>query len=291
MPDASSAGWWGPRDMAKLVVTILGCGSSGGVPRVAQGWGKCDPGEPRNRRRRCSILVERIGAGGVTRVLIDTSPDLREQLIDADVKALDAVLFTHEHADHTHGIDDLRPLAIHGRRRIPIHADERTLSLLRARFGYCFSTPHGSDYPPILTDHLINARDAFEIVGAGGPIRFQPFPLEHGTVEALGFRIGGLAYTPDVSAIPAESESWLDGLDCWVIDALRDAPHNSHFSLAEALAWVARKKPRHAVLTNLHTDLDYARLMRETPEQVEPAYDGMRIDVPERFNQESGISQ
>lgn len=264
--------------MTKMVVTILGCGSSGGVPRVAQGWGKCDPAEPRNRRRRCSILVEREGPEGITRVLVDTSPDLREQLIDAGVKALDAVVFTHEHADHTHGIDDLRPLALVMRKRVPVYADHATLTMLKSRFGYCFETPVGSDYPPILQAHSIDNRHAFEISGAGGPIAFQPFSLQHGNIEALGFRIGDFAYTPDVSAIPPESLGWLDGLDCWVIDALRDTPHPTHFSLGEALHWIDTKRPRRAVLTNLHTDLDYGRLCHEAPDGVAPAFDGMRIE-------------
>ena len=259
-------------------LTILGCGSSGGVPRVAQGWGKCDPEEPRNRRRRCSVLVERHGPDGTTRVLIDTSPDLREQLIDADVSALDAVVFTHEHADHTHGIDDLRPIVLAMRRRIPIYGDSRTIELLFARFGYCFQTPTGSDYPPILTAHLIDNQREFEINGPGGPIRFQPFPLVHGNIEALGFRMGELAYTPDVSAIPAESLPHLEGLGIWIIDALRDLPHGTHFSLSEALDWIARMKPGRAVLTNLHTDLDYGRLIRELPPEIRPAYDGMVLE-------------
>lgn len=263
-------------------MTILGCGSSGGVPRVAQGWGKCDPGEPRNRRRRCSILLEREGPDGITRVLIDTSPDLREQLIDAGVKALDAVVFTHEHADHTHGIDDLRPLALAMRKRVPIYADETTLTMLKSRFNYCFVTPPGSEYPPILTDHLIDNTTIFEINGAGGPIVFQPFSLEHGTIEALGFRIGGFAYTPDVSAIPEGSLERLKGLECWVIDALRDTPHPTHFSLDEALDWVARLRPERAILTNLHTDLDYGRLSHELPGGIVPAYDGMRIELDEK---------
>ncbi|MCA0402124.1 MAG: MBL fold metallo-hydrolase [Proteobacteria bacterium] len=263
--------------MTRMVVTILGCGSSGGVPRVAQGWGKCDPDEPRNRRRRCSILIEREGVEGVTRVLVDTSPDLREQLIDAGVNALDAVVFTHEHADHTHGIDDLRPLALVMRRRVPVYADQATMDMLTSRFGYCFKTPPGSDYPPILTHHIIDSNSEFEIHGAGGAIRFQPFALEHGNLVALGLRVEDFAYTPDVNAIPARSEPHLEGLATWVIDALRDTPHPTHFSLGDALGWIARKKPQQAVLTNLHTDLDYRRLLRELPEEIVPAYDGMRI--------------
>jgi phosphoribosyl 1,2-cyclic phosphate phosphodiesterase len=265
--------------MARLTVTILGCGSSGGVPRVAQGWGQCDPAEPRNRRRRCSILLERTGEGGVTRVLVDTSPDLREQLVDAGVTALDAVVYTHEHADHTHGIDDLRPLALVMRRRVPIIADAETLAMLTSRFGYCFVTPPGSSYPPIVTAREVDHTAPFEVDGAGGPIRFEPFPLDHGTIRVMGLRIGGFAYTPDVSAVPEVSLPALAGLDVWVIDALRDTPHPTHFSLSEALDWVARMRPREAILTNLHTDLDYGRLVRELPDGIVPAYDGLRFVV------------
>jgi phosphoribosyl 1,2-cyclic phosphate phosphodiesterase len=265
--------------MGELRVTILGCGSSGGVPRVAQGWGKCDPAEPRNRRRRCSILVEREDIGGITRVLIDTSPDLREQLIDTGITALDAVVYTHEHADHTHGIDDLRPLALVMRRRIPIYADAVTQAMLTSRFGYCFETPPGSGYPPILTAHPIDREAAFEISGAGGTLVFQPLPLVHGSIEALGFRIGDFAYTPDVSAIPEASVRHLEGLSCWVIDALRDTPHPTHFSLSEAIHWITRMRPEHAILTNLHTDLDYGRLRHELPVGIAPAYDGMVVTL------------
>jgi phosphoribosyl 1,2-cyclic phosphate phosphodiesterase len=264
-----------------VAITILGCGSSGGVPRVAQGWGKCDPAEPRNRRRRCSILVEKTGPGGQTRVLIDTSPDLREQLIEAGVKHLDAVVFTHEHADHTHGIDDLRPIFIANRHRVPVYAETRTMELLQARFGYCFATPVGSDYPPILRGHLFDETQPLRIEGAGGTLELLPIQVAHGNIPCLGFRIGSVAYLPDVSAIPDASLPMLEGLGCWIIDALRDTPHPSHFSLSEALEWIARMKPRHAVLTNLHTDLDYRRLMRETPAHVVPAYDGMTIHEDE----------
>lgn len=264
--------------MDRFRVTILGCGSSGGVPRVAQGWGRCDPANPKNRRRRCSILVERSSAGGVTRVLIDTSPDLREQLIDAQVPDLDAVVFTHEHADHVHGIDDLRPIVIAHRKRLPIYADSETLHVLKTRFGYCFETPPGSEYPPILTAHLIDKKSEFEILGAGGAIRLQPFTLHHGKIDALGFRIEGFAYTPDVSIIPAASVKHLEALETWVIDALRETPHPTHFSLSEALDWIERMKPRSAVLTNLHTDLDYEALAKTLPPSIVPAYDGMVIE-------------
>ena len=157
-----------------LTFTILGCGSSAGVPRVGQGWGACDPNNPKNRRRRCSILVERQEAAGRTTVLVDTSPDLRAQLLDADVKSLDGVLFTHDHADHTHGIDDLRPLALHLGHRIDVYADAATSATLQLRFGYCFSTPPGSEYPPILTDHRIAAGAPVTIMGEGARSRRIP---------------------------------------------------------------------------------------------------------------------
>lgn len=261
--------------------TILGCGSSGGVPRVGQGWGACDPKEPRNRRRRCSMLVERFedGADKPTRVLIDTSPDLREQLIDAEVDRLDAVLFTHEHADHTHGIDDLRPLTIMHRRRIDVHLDAETSALLHTRFGYCFETPPGSDYPPILNEHRFQAGDTIRVDGPAGPIEALAFRQYHGSIMSYGFRIGGLAYSSDLHDLPAESLPYLEDLDIWIVDALRITPHPTHFSLSEALAWIERMKPRRAVLTNLHTDLDYGTLMRDLPEGVTAAYDGMKITL------------
>ncbi len=261
-----------------LSLTILGCGSSGGVPRVAQGWGACDPSEPRNLRRRCSALVERRSAAGSTLALVDASPDLRWQLIDANVGRLDAVLLTHPHADHTHGIDDLRPLSLVARRRIDIHMDLPTSRDVRGKFGYVFETPEGSSYPPIAREHRLSAGVAVEVTGPGGALAAMPFELEHGDIPALGFRFGSLAYTPDLSRVPDAALEHLSGLDVWVIDALRYARHPSHLSLEEALALIARMAPKRAVLTNLHTDLDYATLARELPPEVEPAYDGMRIE-------------
>jgi len=261
-----------------LSFTILGCGSSGGVPRVAQGWGACDPQEPRNLRRRCSGLVERASADGRTLALIDTSPDLRWQLIDADVKRLDAVLMTHAHADHCHGIDDLRPINIATRRRIDVFMDAPTSREVRGKFGYIFETPPGSSYPPIARAHPLTAGEPVEVAGPGGTISALPFDLGHGDITALGFRIGGLAYTPDLNRVPEAAFRHLEGLEVWVIDALRYAPHPSHLSLDEALALIERLAPRRAVLTNLHTDLDYATLAGQLPRHVTPAYDGMRIE-------------
>jgi phosphoribosyl 1,2-cyclic phosphate phosphodiesterase len=260
-------------------VTILGCGSSGGVPRVAQGWGACDPLDPRNRRRRCSILVERIGVGGKTTVLVDTSPDLREQLIEADVSHLDGVLLSHPHADHTHGIDDLRPFHIISGRPLDISMNEATSHIVRTAFSYIFEQPAGSSYPPIAREHRLRAGEPCRIEGAGGPIAATPFDLEHGEISALGFRFGDLAYTPDVSEIPELSRAYLEGLDVWIVDALRYRRHPSHFSLDETLAWIERLRPRRAVLTNMHTDLDYETLLARLPTGVVPAHDGMRIET------------
>jgi phosphoribosyl 1,2-cyclic phosphate phosphodiesterase len=264
-----------------LRFTILGCGSSTGVPRVGGDWGQCNPANPRNRRRRCSLLVERTGFGGQTTVLIDTSPDLREQLLDAGVTALDAVLYTHDHADHTHGIDDLRMLSYAARRKINIYADERTLAILRQRFDYCFETPAGSGYPPIVRAHELLLTRPLALSGAGGEIVFQPFRQLHGDIESLGFRIGGLAYSSDLHDLPEESLRHLEGLDVWIVDALRYVPHPSHFHLDRALSWIERLKPKRAILTHLHIDLDYDALRAVLPGHVVPAHDGMVIELPD----------
>jgi phosphoribosyl 1,2-cyclic phosphate phosphodiesterase len=267
-----------------LTFTILGCGSSGGVPRPALGWGDCNPANPKNRRRRTSLLVERRNGASVTRVLVDTSPDLREQLMDAEVDWLDAVLFTHEHADHTHGIDDLRGLFIHRRKRVPVYLDDRTSQLMHQRFGYCFEQPPGSDYPPILRANRLAPGEPVPVDGEGGRITALPILQEHGDIPSLGFRFGALAYSCDLSGLPPESVPALAGLDVWIVDALRYKPHPSHFSVDETLAWIERLKPRRAILTNLHSDLDYDELRRRLPAHVEPAYDGLCIkmasDVP-----------
>lgn len=263
-----------------VVVTILGCGSSAGVPRPALGWGACDPNNPKNRRRRCSILVERIGPNGTTRVLIDTSPDMRDQLLDAGVGTLDAVVYTHSHADHVHGIDDLRQIVFNLRNRLPVWADGPTQEALLSRFGYAFVQPAGSPYPPILD--LLTIDGPLQIEGAGGPIRLTPFHADHGSIDALGFRIGPLAYLPDAVDIPAESWPHLMGLDCFVVDALRRKPHPTHAHLDLALDWIARAKPARAVITNMHVDLDHAALSAELPPHIRPAHDGMQIsfDLP-----------
>ncbi len=263
--------------MAKLVFTILGCGSSGGVPRLGGLWGDCDPANPKNHRRRCALLVERHDDGGVTRVLIDTPPDLRSQLLDAGVGTLDGVVYTHSHADHVHGIDDLRMIVFNMRQRVPVWADGPTQDALLSRFGYAFVQPSDSPYPPILNLHNIDG--PVTVTGAGGGVTLNPFRVGHGSIDALGFRIGNLAYLPDVADIYAEAWKSLRDLDVWILDALRRTPHPTHAHLEQSLEWIEMAKPKRAVLTNMHIDLDYATVDAETPAHVTPAYDGMVLEL------------
>ncbi len=264
----------------RLRLTILGCGSSPGVPRINGDWGACDPANPRNRRRRSAAMVERIAAtGAVTRVVIDTGPDFRAQMVDAGVERLDGVVYTHPHADHIHGIDDIRGFHLVQRQLIPVFADQPTMTRLLQSFTYCFETPEGSSYPPILAPNLIDHATTFGVDGPAGPIAFQPLPVQHGDIVALGFRIGGLAYIPDVSGIPGPTAALLGGLDLLVIDALQPRPHPSHFSIGQALEWIAHLKPREAVLTHMHIPLDYDAVERSTPDHVHAAHDGMEREL------------
>jgi len=265
----------------RIVATVLGCGSSGGVPRVGNVWGLCDPGEPKNRRRRCALLIDGFTAGQdePTRIIIDTGCDLREQLLDARVGRVDAVFYTHEHADHTHGIDDLRVLALNTMKRVDVYFSRETGERLYEAFSYCFVAPPGSGYPPILNGHVIAPGETTVIEGPGGSIDVTAFEQEHGDISSLGYRVGGFAYSCDLSGIPDHSLGVVSGLDVWIIDALRPTPHPSHLSLPESLELIGQLKPKHAVLTNLHIDMDYATVARNTPGNVMPAFDGMRIDV------------
>ena len=265
--------------MAVLRLTILGCGSSGGVPRIGGIWGDCDPENPKNRRRRCALLVERETADGTTRLLIDTSPDMREQLLSAGIARLDAVAYTHSHADHMHGIDDLRQLVFNSGNRLAVWADGPTQEALLSRFGYAFVQPEGSPYPPICALHSITG--PFTIHGEGGPLTLTPFRAGHGTIEALGFRIGGFAYLPDAVTIPEDSWQYLQDLDCWIVDALRRKPHPTHAHLDMTLSWIARANPKRAILTNMHIDLDHDTLAAELPPHIRPAFDGMVLTGPD----------
>ncbi len=264
--------------MAEYVFTILGCGSSGGVPRLGGNWGDCDPSEPKNRRQRCSMLVDRITSNGKTSVLIDSSPDLRNQLLNADVGSLDAVVYTHDHADHVHGIDDLRMIVFNMRKRLPIWADEATQKTLRQRFGYTFEQVPGTLYKPIL--EMNDMTGPVSITGDGGTITLTPFLVDHGPIQANGFRIENLVYLPDISDMNDAAWKMVAGLDMWVVDALRREPHPTHSHLAKTLDWIEKAAPRKAVLTNMHNDLDYATVCGETPDHITAAFDGMQIRLP-----------
>jgi len=262
--------------MDKLRFTILGCGSSGGVPRLGDNWGDCDPKNPKNYRQRCSLLVQRINRNGKTQVLIDTSPDMRNQLLNAGVGSLDGVIYTHSHADHVHGLDDLRMIFFNMRNRINVWADQSTQDDLIERFKYAFVQPAESPYPPIL--NLNNLEGVTVVEGEGGSITFIPFQVKHGNMTALGFRIGPLVYLPDVSEMSKEAWDEVAKAKCWVLDALRRNPHPSHSHLENSLKWIKKSGIEKAVLTNMHVDLDYETLMNETPKNVEPAFDGMFLD-------------
>ncbi len=261
--------------------TILGCSSSPGVPRINGDWGACDPNNPRNRRTRASFLIEQIGPdGGVTTVVVDTGPDFREQMVAARVQHIDAVFYTHAHADHLHGIDDLRGYFVTQNRRIPIHAEPETMRRIRQGFGYCLDTPDGSNYPPIVEPvEIVDLDKPIEITGAGGTVLLQPLVQQHGDIVSLGLRIGDVAYCCDVSAFPEETVARLGGLSVLIIDALQYRHHPSHFSLEQALGWIERLRPARAILTHMHVPLDYETVLAETPPHVEPAYDQMAFEV------------
>ena len=249
-----------------MKMTILGCGTSGGVPRIGRQWGDCDPNEPKNRRRRVSILVQR----GATNVIVDTSPDFREQCLDAGIDHLDAVLYTHDHADHTHGIDDLRGFFYLKRSPIPAYGDAQTLSVLNQRFPYVFDGTHG--YPAIAEAREING--ALKI----GELDVMPFRQGHGPITSLGFRFGPLAYSTDLDALDEAAFAALEGIDIWIVDALRYDPHPTHAHLERTLAWIERVAPRRAILTHMNWEMDYQTLRRQLPAGVEPAYDGLAIE-------------
>jgi phosphoribosyl 1,2-cyclic phosphate phosphodiesterase len=254
-------------------VTMLGCGPSWGVPRIGGSWGACDPQNPRNRRRRCSALVEEDGKT----LLLDTSPDLREQLLDAGVSRVDAVLFTHAHADHLHGIDDLRSVNQLMQRPIPIFGDAATLAEIRARFGYVF-TPLEPDrqttyYKPVLEPHAVGSR----FTAAG--VAVTAFLQNHGFSTTLGFRIGGFAYSTDVIELDEAAFAALAGVEVWFVDCIRRRPHVTHSHLEKTLGWIERVRPRRAVLTHMDESFDYESLRGELPQGVEPGHDGLVIEL------------
>ena len=252
-----------------MKVRILGSGTSSGVPRIGNDWGDCDPGEPRNRRSRTSILVEHAGV----RVLVDTGPDMREQLLAADVSCLDAVVWTHAHADHVFGIDDLRQVYHAIGRPVPGYARVGTMERLRAQFGYIFTGAGG--YPPVAT--LARLNDRLEI----GPLTILAADQPHGSITSAGLRFeaGGVAigYATDISGLTPQVEAIYAGLDLWIVDALRRRPHPSHADLGTVLSWVERLRPNRAALVHMDKSMDYAALAAELPEGVEPGYDGWEM--------------
>lgn len=257
----------------ELEVVILGCGSSGGVPRGDGDWGDCDPAEPRNYRTRCSLLLRRYGSDGVTSVLIDTSPDLRAQMLAAGVRHVDAVLYTHDHADQVHGIDDLRVFAMRTRRRIPAWMDGATRKALVGRFPYIFESQEG--YPAILDERAIPAHgQAWSVDGAGGALPVVTFDQAHGPIRSVGYRVGPVAYSSDVSDLDEAAVEAVRGCDLWIVDALRWTPHPTHAHVEKTLDWIARAEVKQAVLTNLHLDLDYKALKAAVPAHVDVAFDG-----------------
>lgn len=262
-----------------LEVVILGCGSSGGVPRGDGDWGVCDPGEPRNRRTRCSALVRRRGPDGETCVLIDTSPDLREQALAAGITHVDGVVYTHDHADQTHGIDDLRVFALRARRRIPAWMDAATRTALTTRFAYVFESVQG--YPAIVEAREVPPHGSpWAIDGAGGPIRVTTFDQGHGPIRCVGVRTGPVSYSSDVDRLDAAALDAVRGSALWIVDALRFTPHPTHAQLDRTLEWIAAAEVERAVLTNLNIDLDYNVLRGLVPANVEVAYDGWSASLP-----------
>ena len=252
-----------------MEVRILGCGTSSGVPRVGNDWGQCDPANPKNRRRRVSILV----SYGRTRILVDTGPDLREQLLDANVTGVDAVIWTHDHADHCHGIDDLRQLYHARGRPVPGYARQETLDSLKLRFAYAFEGTGG--YPPVAEARLLPIHMNLE----GLSIRAVDQPHGEITTAGLRFDAGGksIVYSTDFNELTPEMSMTFKGVDLWIIDTLRRRPHPSHPHLARALEWIAEVEPKRALLTHMDNSMDYETLRAELPPGVEPAYDGLEI--------------
>lgn len=257
------------------------------MPRVNGDWGDCDPKNKKNKRLRCSLLVERaenkalLDAGQVTRLLIDTAPDLREQLLEAGITNIDAVAYTHTHADQCHGIDDLRAIVYTRGSRLTAFMDQETEAELIQRFGYIFQTPEGSLYPPLMDRHVFQRPGSFQIDGKGGCLEIQAFPVDHGRLTISGFRMGPLAYTPDVSELTDSARDTLHSCPVWIVDALREKPHPTHAHVDRSLEWIADLDIAAAILTNLHIDLDYDALRKRCPEHVRPAYDGLSVTVLE----------
>jgi len=257
-----------------LSVTILGCGTSSGVPRIGNDWGACDPANPKNRRSRVSILVQ----SDTTTILVDTSPDLREQLLAANVLEIDAVLWTHDHADHCHGIDDLRQVHHHRQRHqkrsepIDGYARAETLDLLQRRFAYAFEGRAG--YKPIVAGHALD-EDCLSI----GDIAIGCVDMPHGYIWSTGFRFElngkSIGYATDFHDVTPEMIVLFSGVDLWIVDALREAPHPTHSHLSRTLEAIEAVRPARALLTHMDQSMDYDRLCATLPDHVRPAHDGL----------------
>jgi phosphoribosyl 1,2-cyclic phosphate phosphodiesterase len=252
-------------------ITILGCGASEGVPILTGRWGECDPQNPRNRRSRASIVVEKEG----TTLLVDTSPDLRSQWLASDLQKLDAVLYTHDHADHVHGINDLKPFTYQNKMPVPIYSNAETLNSIKKRFYYAFPMDElvPDIYRPFVSPNVIEG--PFQV----GNISITPFNQAHGYSTSLGYRFEKMAYSTDVVDLDEAAFKVLEGIDVWVVDCISRDPRASHSHIAKTLQWIDRVKPRQAYLTHMSLLLDYDTLMRELPKGVEPAYDGLMIEV------------
>jgi phosphoribosyl 1,2-cyclic phosphate phosphodiesterase len=262
-------------------VTLLGSGCSTGVPRIDGYWGACDPANPRNHRSRCSAMFEVFDAytpQDVTRVIVDTAPEFRMQVLRAGVNHIDAVMWTHDHADQTHGIDDMRALSAYQDKRLDGYMDAATMQTLLTRFTYVFRGAHG--YPATCTERLLPPHhQPWSIPGAGGGLPVVTFEQQHGPIVSVGYRIGDVAYSSDVSDLNEDAFGALDGLKLWIVDAMRYKPHPTHAHLDKTLEWIERLKPERAILTNLHQDMDYEVLKGLCPPNVEPAYDGLSVQV------------
>ncbi len=259
--------------MSSMKVTILGCGSAPGVPAISTGWGDCDPANARNRRRRASILVEQ----GATRLLVDASPDLREQLLDAGVRHIDAVLFTHPHADHIHGLDELREINRVTGQPLPIFAPADALAVLKDRFAYAFKgiPPGAPMFRPWLVPTEITAGIPLKI----GGIAIQPFAQDHGNCTTIGYRFGDIAYSTDILELPEISRPFVRGLKAWIVGAYGLTPHPTHAHVAKALEWIEALKPARAVITHMSNAIDYDALSTALPAHVVPAHDGLVIEA------------
>ncbi|NDC56126.1 MAG: MBL fold metallo-hydrolase [Alphaproteobacteria bacterium] len=254
-----------------MKITVLGCGGSGGVPLIGNQWGHADPNNPKNYRTRPSIFIQE----GQTSVLIDTTPDMRQQLLRENITRVTHVLFTHAHADHTNGFDDIRSLNHLLKAKIPIYADEETGAELASRFAYAFQAPRDDGFyqPSVVLNNF--SEEPLKI----GELTFIPIKQDHGYSTSWGFRVGDFAYNTDVKNFSDESLSALEGVKVWIVDALREEPHMTHSHLKQTLRWIRHLSPQQAYLTHMNHTVDFDEYHKKTPENVCPAWDGLVIEI------------